>query len=293
MMLLAAFVRGPSCLFQPTTITTRNVISSFTTTQRQTTTPSSTTVVVAAAAAHHRAAMMTLIDPTITDAAIGFFTRSQLPAILITGLSLMGLFSMTENVNNTYGLPKLQIILLRLYHLTSLLSFCLSLSSIVTSTTATTLFLLSEFSLVSVVDGGGIVDVYHFLKSSNLKFEFLYTRWAFLSSIISSITSTTIRMILQFELFKPKRRLARWSVISTMTGFIAFIIGYINNTQNCWPSFWGLTKEVSQVSYMFLCLYTHKTSVDVAFIRISAVDDCFTFSLCLSFLLFSNLILFC
>jgi hypothetical protein len=260
MILLAAFVRGP-CLFQPTAITsTRNVISSFTTTQ-QTAITSSTTVV--AAAAHRRAAMMTLIDPAITDAAVGFFTRSQLPAILIMGLSLMGLFTMAENVNNTYGLPKLQIFLLRLYHLTSLLSFCLSLSSIVTSTTATTLLLLSEFSLVSVVDGGGggssIIDAYHFLKSSNLKFEFLYTRWAFLVSILSSITSTTIRMILQFELFKPKRRLARWSVISTMTGFIAFIIGYINNTQNCWLSFWGLTKEVFQVSYMFIRKYTHST----------------------------------
>jgi len=191
---------------------------------------------------------MTLIDPTSTTAAINFFNGTQLLAILIVGLSLMGIFatSMTENANNTHGLSKLQMFLLRLYHLSSLLSFCLSLSSIVTSATATTLLLQSDFSMVSKNNIKNGIDVFHFLKS-NMNFEFLYVQWASLVSVIVFIIATTMRILLQFELFKPKRKLAGWGVVMTMTGFISFIIGYINTTQSSWTSFGGLTKELFNI----------------------------------------------
>jgi len=231
-MLVKAFVRAPSyikdrsVIFQPTTSTTRTIITRFTT----------------------RPISMTLIDPTSTTAAINFFNGTQLPAILIVGLSLMGIFatSMTENANNTHGLSKLQMFLLRLYHLSSLLSFCLSLSSIVTSATATTLLLQSDFSMVSKNNIKNGIDVFHFLKS-NMNFEFLYVQWASLVSVIVFIIATTMRILLQFELFKPKRKLAGWGVVMTMTGFISFIIGYINTTQSSWSSFGGLTKELFNI----------------------------------------------
>lgn len=241
-MLVKAFVRAPSyikdrsVIFQPTTSTTRTIITRFTT----------------------RPISMTLIDPTSTTAAINFFNGTQLPAILIVGLSLMGIFatSMTENANNTHGLSKLQMFLLRLYHLSSLLSFCLSLSSIVTSATATTLLLQSDFSMVSKNNIKNGIDVFHFLKS-NMNFEFLYVQWASLVSVIVFIIATTMRILLQFELFKPKRKLAGWGVVMTMTGFISFIIGYINTTQSSWTSFGGLTKELFNVSRD----YTHKVCI--------------------------------
>jgi len=193
----------------------------------------------------HRSAM-TILDPATTTAAINFFHGNQLSAILVAGASLAGIFAMTEGVNDTSGMDKLQIFLLRLYHVASLLSFCFSLSSIVTSTTATTLLLLSEFSMVSKVDMKMGLDAYHFLRS-NMNFEFLFTRWSFLVSVACLVVSTTIRMLLQFELFKPKRRLAGWSVVSTMAGVMTFLIGYANTTQHCWPSFWGLTREIFQI----------------------------------------------
>ena len=257
-MLASAFVRAPgrhtNCLqndqtiFPPTTITTitqdyfiNNYNQPATSIRGAGAVATATTTTVHA---HRRA--ITLLDPTTTTAAINFFNGSRLPAILIAGASLAGLFAMTEGVNNTSGMSKLQIFLLRLYHVASLLSFCLSLSSIVTSTTATTLLLLSEFSMVSNVDKKLGLDVYHFLRS-NMNFEFLYTRWSFLVSVAFLIMSTTMRMLLQFELFKPKRRLAGWSVVSTMAGVMTFLIGYANTTQHCWPSFWGLTKEIFQI----------------------------------------------
>jgi hypothetical protein len=189
---------------------------------------------------------MTALDPATTTAAINFFNGSQLPVIFIAGASLAGIFAMTEGVNNTNRMSKLQVFLLRLYHLTSLLSFCLSLSSLVTSRTATTLLLLSDFSMVPQNQQKLGLDAYQFLRS-NLNFEFLYTRWSFLISVPFLIVSTTIRMLLQFELFKPKRRLAGWSVVSTMTGLLTFIIGYSNTTQHCWPSLWGLTQEIFHI----------------------------------------------
>mmetsp|Transcript_6597 Transcript_6597/g.18931 ORF Transcript_6597/g.18931 Transcript_6597/m.18931 type:complete len:310 (-) Transcript_6597:1374-2303(-) len=200
----------------------------------------------------HRQALI-LLDPTITTAAINFFKGMQFPAILVAGASLAGLFAMTEGVNDTSGLSKLQIFLLRLYHVTSLLSFCLSLSSIVTSATASTLLLLSEFSMVPKVDVKLGLDAYQLLRS-NMNFEFLFTRWSFLVSVAFLFTSTAIRMLLQFELFKPKRRLAGWSVISTMTGVLTFIMGYANTTQHCWPSFWGLTREIFQIIWKRACI---------------------------------------
>lgn len=185
---------------------------------------------------------MAALNPSIHGAAVNYFQSSQLPTIFIAAASLVGLFAMTEGVNNIRSMTKFQIFLLRLYHVTSLLSLCLSLSSLVTSTSATTLLLLSDFSTASYSG----MDVYHFLRS-NLNFEFLYARWSFLISVPFVIVSTTIRTLLQFELFKPARKLAGWSVASTMTGVLCFILGYTNTTQNCWPSFWGLTQETLRI----------------------------------------------
>lgn len=120
------------------------------------------------------------IDPSTKDAALGYFRVTQLPATLIAALSLIGLFALTENVNNTSELSKLHIFLLRLYHLTSLLSFCLSLLSIITSVSASTLLCLSDFSMIA--SKGTVIDVYHFLNSS-MEFEFLFSRWSFLVSV--------------------------------------------------------------------------------------------------------------
>jgi len=184
------------------------------------------------------------IDPSTKDAALGYFRVTQLPATLIAALSLIGLFALTENVNNTSELSKLHIFLLRLYHLTSLLSFCLSLLSIITSVSASTLLCVSDFSMIA--SKGTVIDVYHFLNSS-MEFEFLFSRWSFLVSVAFFFLSTTMRMVLQFELFKySKRKLAGCGVLSTMTGFISFLIGYINTTQkNC--SFFLLTQQVFKI----------------------------------------------
>ena len=184
---------------------------------------------------------MAALDSATTSAAINFFKGSQLPTIFIAGASLAGLFAMTEGINNIRSMTKFQIFLLRLYHVTSVLSLCLSLSSLVTSMSATTLLMLSDFSMIPQAEKLGL-DAYQFLRS-NLNFEFLFTRWTFFVSVPFLIVSTTIRMLLQFELFRPKRRLAGWGVVSTMTGVLCFIIGYSNTTQHCWPSFWGLTQE--------------------------------------------------
>lgn len=183
---------------------------------------------------------MAVVDPSTTAAAIRFFQGSQLPAVFVAGASLAGLFAMTDGINNIRSMSKIQIFLLRLYHVTSVLSFCLSLSSLVTSASATTLLLLSDFAMVPQASMG--IDAYQFLRS-NLNFEFLFTRWSLLVSVPFLVVSATIRMLLQFELFRPKRRLAGWSVVSTMTGLVCFLMGYANTTQHCWPSVWGLTQE--------------------------------------------------
>jgi hypothetical protein len=197
------------------------------------------------------AVVTTLLDPAAKAAAISFFNGIRVPATLIAGTSLAGLFTLAKDVRDTSGMTKLKIVLLRTYHVLSLFSLCLSLTSVLTSTTATTLLLLSKHQIVASVvpttraaaAGNESMDVYHFLRSS-MDFEFVYTRWAFLLSIVCFLSSTTVRMLLEFDLDKPKRRLAGWCVLSTMGGVISFILSYANMTQNCWPSLWAMTKDI-------------------------------------------------
>jgi hypothetical protein len=186
---------------------------------------------------------MGVLNPATEAACISFFEGIKTPATLIAGSSLVALFTMTKDVKQTYGMSKIQIVLLRVYHVLSLLSLCLSLTSVLTSQAATTLLLLNDNHVLAKKG----MDAYHFLRTS-MNFEFVLTRWSFLTSIILFLCSTTFRMIIEFALFTRKRRLAGTMVVSWMAGILGSILSYANTTQNSWPNFWCMTKEVALVS---------------------------------------------
>jgi hypothetical protein len=188
-------------------------------------------------------ASMGVLNSVTEAACLSFFEGIKTPATLIAGSSLVALFSMTRDVEQTYSMSKIQIVLLRVYHALSLLSFCLSLICVLTSQAATTLLLLGDNHVL----GKTGIDAYHFLRTS-MNFEFVLTTWSFLTSIILFICSTTFRMIIEFALFKRKRRLAGTMVISWMAGILGSIVSYTNTTQKSWPNLWCMTKEVALVS---------------------------------------------
>jgi hypothetical protein len=139
-------------------------------------------------------------------------------------------------------MSKMKIVILRVYHVLSLLSVCLSLTSVVTSQAGTALLLVNENQHVVASKS---IDAYTFLRT-HMHFEFIMTRWSFIMSILLFLLSTTIRMILEFGLFTRTRRLAGTMVVSSMAGFISFLLSYVNTSRvTTWPNLWCTTKEVA------------------------------------------------
>jgi len=197
------------------------------------------------------------VDPAIASAAASFFTGIRIPAQLVAGSSIATLFALSRNVKDTSMMSRTENFLYRIHHILSLLMLCLSSSCVLTSTTANTLLLLSKRTMIpsSAAVGAAAagfsgqkvtMDAYYFLRTY-MPFEFLYTRWSFLVSILLFFGSTTTRLLLEFDLFKGKRRIAGLGVVSLCCGIQSFMISYINTTQHSFLSLWDLTKEVFKI----------------------------------------------
>jgi hypothetical protein len=207
------------------------------------------TVLNGAASKVARVAVKSVMDPATKSAALAFFNGVRTPASLILGVSIAALFSMTQMMKNIGTLTKREILLLRMYHAVSLLTVCLSTATVLTSTTAGTLLLLNKFDVADPA-----IDVYHFLKSA-MGFEFVLTRWTFLTSQLLFLVSLTGRTMLEFNLLTRKRLLPAVMTLATMSGMITLMLSYVNTTLNCWPNLLSMTKEVGMVSYVrCMCL---------------------------------------
>jgi hypothetical protein len=186
--------------------------------------------------------MKSVMNPATKVAALAFFNGVRVPATLLAGSSLVALFSLTGKANDTSGLQNREIWLLRIYHVFSLLTFCLSMCAILISTSASTMLLLAKYE---VSDPN--IDVYHFLRSA-LNFEFVFTRWSFLTATILFVVSVTGRLLLEFDLLSEKRMLPGVCVITTMGGVVTLMLSFVNQTLICWPNLFMMTKEVGWVS---------------------------------------------
>jgi hypothetical protein len=200
------------------------------------------TVLNGAASKVARVAVKSVMNPATKSAALAFFNGIRIPSTLIFGSSIAALFSMTQKMKDLGTLTQREILLLRVYHAVSLLTMCLSVVTILTSTTAGTFLLLQKIEVADPT-----IDVYHFLKTA-LGFEFVLTRWSFLTSQLLFLVSLTGRTILEFNLLKRKRLLPAVMTLATMSGMITLMMSYVNTTLNCWPNWLSMTKEVGMVS---------------------------------------------
>jgi hypothetical protein len=175
--------------------------------------------------------------------ALGFFTGVRLPASLVAGSSVAAVFSLTQQAKDTSGLTRTEIAVLRIYHVVTILSLCMSMTTVSTTTTASTLLLLKKRYHRTE---SSYADVYHFLKGE-LNFEFVLTRWTFLSSIVLFLVGVASRLLLELNLLKPGRRTEGLLVGCTMAGVITGIIANINEGLNCWPNLIAMTGEVLQL----------------------------------------------
>jgi hypothetical protein len=188
-------------------------------------------------------------------AALGFFGGVRIPASLIAGTSLGALFSMTDRARNPEGLNKLVV---RIYHSAAFCSLYLSLLAIVMCTTGSTLVLLQKYDT-----GKTHIDVYHFLRSC-FNLEFILTRFTFLVSINTLLVTIMTRILLEFDLLKPKNRKAGVAVTCLMASMITSLISYINSTLNCWPNLLAMGKEIIEVRFALwtvFCFITNSHSL--------------------------------
>lgn len=188
---------------------------------------------------------MAMVDPaSFPSAAVGFFGGVRIPASLIAGSSVACLFALIpparqlqQDQSSFSQYTHLERFLLRTYHGIVLWTFCLSLTTIITTTTASTSLLLGHYN------SKAYTDVYHFLRGE-LSWEFVLTRWSFLSSLLMFCASVATRLILELDLLKPNRTSQSFWVVGTLVGFLAGIIATVNETLNCWPNLGLMTWEV-------------------------------------------------
>ena len=131
---------------------------------------------------------------------MSFFTGVRIPATLIAGTSFAALFTMTDKGRDTSGLSTTEILLLRLYHVLSLLSLCFSIITVVMSTSAGTMLMLQKYQPSS-----SHVDVYRFLREC-MDLEFSLTRFGFLTSVLCFLSAVTGRIIIEFDLVSFSRK---------------------------------------------------------------------------------------
>lgn len=103
-----------------------------------------------------------------TSGAIAFFNSVRVPSSLVAGSALGALFSLVQETKTGKNKTRLELFVIQLYHACALFSFVLSISTILTTTTANTALLLGKHDAMAR-------DVYHFMKRE-VNFEFVLTR---------------------------------------------------------------------------------------------------------------------
>ena len=188
---------------------------------------------------------MSAVTPSVEAAAINFFGGLRLPATLIAGTSLGLLFAMSRNDDkqrNAWERASVEI-----YNVSALLSLCLSILTVLTTTIGSTLLLLGQVSThapSTASDAKTYADVYHFLKF-HLRAEFVIGRWSFLCSLLCFWVAVTNRVCLEFRLLRKSEN-QRWrplAILAGLTGFFCHCLSVVNTTLNCWSNLFQMTKE--------------------------------------------------
>lgn len=203
---------------------------------------------------------MKALDPVTRSLCVSFFDGFKTPATLIAGTSFAALFAMGNNANDTSFLSKREIIFLRLYHVCTLISICLSLTTLLTSQAATTR-LIGQNDMMAK----NVMNAYEFLQKGSLNIEFLLTKWTFMTSILFFLKSTCFRMIVEFDLFSKRRKTAGVMVVSMMLAVITGMLSYINNASahvaGCFQ-LWDMTKELCLIVWKHV--YTERHPLQIA-----------------------------
>lgn len=168
------------------------------------------------------------ISPSLTDytvAAAGFFGGVRIPASLIAGSSLAQMFVMANRE------PKSQVdyALIKLNKATMILSFLLTMITVIVSTAANVSMLRGRFD--------PLAESAYYLLKREFELEFVTARVTFLLGCLSFLIGVSNRIVLEYELLRKDKRDILKIVGFALIGVASALASYINSTLFCWNDF--------------------------------------------------------
>lgn len=174
-----------------------------------------------------------------SDAAV-YFGGIRTPATLLVGASLGALFAPgTTSELQSKSLP--ERLCVRLYNSCVLLSFMLSLCTIVTSTAAGVSILHGNFD--PVAESG------YMLLMREFEFEFITARLSYLSSLVSFIVGVTSRTLVEFNLLRSEQREEALVICFAMAALVTHLWSYINSTLYSDQSLVGMAIHLCKIVF--------------------------------------------
>lgn len=164
-------------------------------------------------------------------------------AALLAGVSFAGLFGLKP-------LPPIAIrdrsrdienALRTLYTLSMFVAWLLALVSIVVSTSALTKNLHGRYDTMA--------ETGYLLLKTQFRFEFLVTRWGYLTSLLAFFVGVTQRVLVEFQLYKSeKTKTLGIAFLLFMGGVFLNLVSIVNSNLFCFQNWWGMTYDVIAVS---------------------------------------------
>uniref|UniRef100_A0A7R9ZJY5 Uncharacterized protein n=1 Tax=Craspedostauros australis TaxID=1486917 RepID=A0A7R9ZJY5_9STRA len=202
------------------------------------------------------ATSLTMSVDNYSSIALKFFTSVRVPSALIAGSSLGSLFTLLDDdddddeegdggvkIKMTPQDLKLRRWIIRIYHFFGLVTLMLSLNAIVTSTAAATTLMLGRYSSSTAT------SVYAFMEQ-HMKYEFVTTRWSFLTSMLSFIAGIAMRALVEFNLYRKGNRKNAAALFFCLFGLWSHLLSFVNSTLYSSPNIFLMTWEVLKLVFV-------------------------------------------
>lgn len=183
-------------------------------------------------------AAATVVAKDHSSTAINYFTSIRIPAALIAGSALSGLFSLVNKTKNSQAKSRSQVesIVLIIYHILTLSSLLLSLNVVVSATASSTAIMFKS-------DNQMATSAFELMKR-DYEFEFQMTRWSFNAGMFSFLGCIVARALIEFELLHSNRIGSLMFVLFSFGALFFHLLSFVNATLFCYSGMAEMTWAV-------------------------------------------------
>ena len=169
-------------------------------------------------------------------------------ATFLAGSSLAAIFTLTgaasELASDDSNLSGLEKFAIKAYHVLAVMAFVLSLNTVVTATVAHTSILYGRFDQMA--------ETAYMMMRREFLYEFVMTRWSFLSSMFCFLGMVLSRLMIEFDLVKVGSlggagKNVALLVLCIFGALITNLMSFVNQNLWCWSSLIGMTRSVVEL----------------------------------------------